>query len=149
MREKPKLSFFAKFPLLRNIQTFSHTLLVRQTSDHNHCNCHAPKPGCMDFQVISSSSSWSKTNGLIFHMCSILDVPIPITQVLGLYIQMFLSYWLYVCIILHLKKNSQKMFHISSLILPFPYGKVMDIFGGIRINFIWEWQKEEIRGGYG
>ena len=29
---------FAKFPLLSKIQTLSHKLLVRQTSNHHHCN---------------------------------------------------------------------------------------------------------------
>ena len=67
-----------------------------------------------------------------------LDVSIPIAQVSRLYIQMFLSYGLYVCIILetaHLrttfrifcnitkkttpKEGSCKMFHISSLIVLF------------------------------
>ena len=54
--------FFAKFPwILSRIQTLSHKLLVRQTSLHHHCDWHAQKPNCNDFQVISSSSSWSKT----------------------------------------------------------------------------------------
>ena len=44
----------------------SHKLLVRQTSNHHHCNWHAQKPICRDFQVISSSSSWSKTTLCIF-----------------------------------------------------------------------------------
>ena len=60
MGEKPKIMwFFAKFPLLSKIQTLSHKLLVRQTSYH-HCDQHALKPNCRDFQVILSSSSWSK-----------------------------------------------------------------------------------------
>ena len=53
--------FFAKFPLLCEIQTLSHKVLVRQTSNHHHCYWHAQKPTYKDFQVISSSSSWSKT----------------------------------------------------------------------------------------
>ena len=53
--------FFAKFPLLSEIQTLSHKLLVRQTSNHHHCNWHAQTPTCRDFQVILSNSSWSKT----------------------------------------------------------------------------------------
>ena len=36
--------FFAKFPLLSKIQTLSHKLLVRQTSNHHHCNWHTQKP---------------------------------------------------------------------------------------------------------
>ena len=31
-----------------------------QTSNHPHCNWHAQKPICKDFQVTLSSSSWSK-----------------------------------------------------------------------------------------
>ena len=34
---------FAKLPLLSKINTLSHKLLVRQTSNHHHCNCHAQK----------------------------------------------------------------------------------------------------------
>ena len=52
--------FFAKFPLSSKIQTLSHKLLVRQTSNHHHCNWHAQTPTCRDIQVILSSSSWSK-----------------------------------------------------------------------------------------
>ena len=87
-----------------------------------------PKPNCRYFQIISSSSSWSKTmlcilkeqiwlpecygkNKLYFDQeemlkiawyCThkFLDVPIPVAQVLRLFIQMFLSYGLYICIIL-------------------------------------------------
>ena len=69
------------------------------------------------------------------------------TQVLRLYIQMFLSYGLYVCIILETahhrtafrifcnftqktipEENSCKMFHIFSPIVLFSYGKVKDVF---------------------
>ena len=32
-----------KFPLLSKIQTLSHKLLVRQTSNHHHCDKHALK----------------------------------------------------------------------------------------------------------
>ena len=57
-REKPKMRVvFAKFPLLSKIQTLSHKLLVRQTSNHHHYNWHAQKPIGKDFQVILSSSS--------------------------------------------------------------------------------------------
>ena len=66
---------------------------------------------------------------------------------LRLYIQMFLSYGLYVCIILETadhrttfgifcnitqkttpKENSQKMFHFSSPNILFSYGKLKDLF---------------------
>ena len=72
---------------------------------------------------------------------------IPMAQILRLYIQMFLSYGLYVCIILETahhrttfrifcnitqnttpEENSHKMFHISSPIVLF-YGKVKDVWG--------------------
>ena len=71
---------------------------------------------------------------------------IPMAQVLRLYIEMFLSYGLYVCIVLETthhrttfeifcnipqkttpEENSHEMFHISSLI-DISYGKVKDIF---------------------
>ena len=35
--------FLWEFPLLSKIQTLSHKLLVRQTSNHHHCNWHAQK----------------------------------------------------------------------------------------------------------
>ena len=76
-------------------------------------------------------------------------MPIQVAQFLRLYIQMFLSYGLYVCIILetthHMttfgifcnitqkitpQENSHKMFHISSLIVLFSYGNVKDVFWG-------------------
>ena len=79
-----------------------------------------------------------------------LDVPIPMALVLRLYIQMFLSYGLYVCIILETvhhrttfgifcnitrnttpEENSHKMFHIFSPFVLFSYGKVKDIFWDI------------------
>ena len=62
MGEKAKMRvIFAKFPLFIEIQTLSHKLLVRQTTNYHHCNWHTQKPMCRDFQVILSSSSWSKT----------------------------------------------------------------------------------------
>ena len=61
-----KVFFCAKFPLLSEIQTLFHKLLLRQTSNHQHCDCHAQKLICRDFQVILSSSSWSKTTLCIF-----------------------------------------------------------------------------------
>ena len=88
-------------------------------------------------------------------------------QVLRLYIQMFMSYGLYVCIILETahhrttfgiccnitqnttpEENSQKLFHISSPIVLFSYGKVKE-FLDIRINLIWGGQKEGVRGVWG
>ena len=85
-------------------------------------------------------------NGLVLDACRFLDVLIPMAQVLRLYIQMVLSYGLYVCSILetaHLRttlrifcnftqktipeENSCKMFHISSPIVLFSYGKVNDV----------------------
>ena len=69
-------------------------------------------------------------------------------QVLRLYIQMFLGYGLYVCIILETayhrapfgifcniiqkttpEDNSRNVFHISSPIVLFSYGKVKDVLG--------------------
>ena len=62
MGEKPQMRVsLAKFPLLSKIQALSYKLLVRQTSNHHHCNWHAQKSICMDFQVILSNSSWSET----------------------------------------------------------------------------------------
>ena len=61
MVEKPKMRvIFAKFPLLSKIQTLSHKPLVRQTCNHHHCNWNAKIPICHDFQVILSTSFWSK-----------------------------------------------------------------------------------------
>ena len=65
--ENPKIRvIFAKFPLLRKIQILSHKLLVRQTSHHHHSDEHVQKATCRKFQVIMSSSSWSKTILCIF-----------------------------------------------------------------------------------
>ena len=59
---KPKLRYlFAKFPLLSKIQTWSQRMVVRHTSNHNHCDWHVQKLLCQDFQVILNNSSWSKT----------------------------------------------------------------------------------------
>ena len=88
-------------------------------------------------------------------------MPIPMAQVLKLYIDIFLSDGLYVCIILETahhritsgkffiiiqkntpEENSHKMFHISSAIILFSYGKIKDILGGIRIKFHWGGKKE-------
>ena len=96
-------------------------------------------------------------------------MPILMAQVLRLYILMVLSYELYICIILETahhrttfgifcnftqktipeKKNNQKMFHISSLIVLFSYGKVKDIFLEIRIKFHPRRTKGRDRGGMG
>ena len=51
---------FAKLSLLSKIQTLSQKLLVRQTSNHHHCNWNAQKPIGKYFQVILSSSSCQK-----------------------------------------------------------------------------------------
>ena len=56
----PKWGFFCKIPIIKWDTNFISQLLVRQTSNHHHCNLHAQKPTCRDFQVISNSSSWSK-----------------------------------------------------------------------------------------
>ena len=93
---------------------------------------------------------------------------IQMAQVFRLYIQMFLSYGLYVCIILETahhrttfkifcnftqkfipEENSCKMFHISSLIVLCSYGKVRDMFGGIRIKFHWGTKGRGKRGQWG
>ena len=55
-----EVGFFAKLPLLSKIQTLSPKYLVRQTSNHHHCNWHTQKPMCRNFQVIWGNSSWSK-----------------------------------------------------------------------------------------
>ena len=48
--QKPKMRvFFAKFPLLSMIQTFSYKPLVRQTSNYHHCYWHAQNPICREF----------------------------------------------------------------------------------------------------
>ena len=92
----------------------------------------------------------------MFHF---LDVPIPMAQVLRQCIQMFLSYGLYVCIIVETthhrttfrifcnitqnttpEENGYKMFHIFSPIVLFSYVKVKDIF--------WE-DKDQISSGEG
>ena len=116
--ERPKMRvIFAKFPLLREIQTLSHKLLVRQTSNHHHCDWSCPKnwyavtfkwfwavlPGqkiCVflrnkyDFQIGNAMEKWTlfwpgrnAQNGLILHAFEFLDMLIPMTQVLRLYIQ--------------------------------------------------------------
>ena len=85
-------------------------------------------------------------------------MPIPMAQVLRLYIQQFPSYGLYVCIILETahhrttfrifcnitqkttpEENTQKLFHISSMILLFSYGKGREFF----------WDKDQISSGEG
>ena len=96
-----------------------------------------------------------------------LDMPIPRAQVLRLYIQMFLSCGLCVCITLETvchrtnfgifcnitqntrpEENSQKMFYISSPTVLFSYGKVRDIFW-IRIKFHLGRTKGRGKRGYG
>ena len=113
------------------------------------------------------SSGSNAQNGLILHTHRFLDVLIPMAQVLRLYIQMFLSYGQYVCIILETahhrttfrifcnftqktipEENSCKMFHISSPVVLFSYGKVKDIFW-IRIKFHLGRAKKKVRGDMG
>ena len=108
-------------------------------------------------------------NGLILHAWRFLDMPIPMAQVLRMYIHMALSYGLYVCIILKtahhrttfgifcnftqktiLEESSQKMFHISSSIVPFCLWEGQWHFLGDKDQiFIWGGQKEGVRGRYG
>ena len=92
--------------------------------------CNRKKMTCFDQEEIIKMA-WYCTYRF-------LDVLIPMAQVLRLYIQMFLSYGLYVCIILETahhrttfrifcnitqkttpEENSHKMFHISSPIVLF------------------------------
>ena len=47
------------------------------------------------------------------------------------------------------EENSWKMFHISSPIVLFSYGKVKVFLGGKGSNFIWGGQKEGVRGDIG
>ena len=87
-----------------------------------------------------------------------MDVPIPMAQVLRLYIQMFPSYGLYVCITLETshyrttfrifcnntqntipEENSHKIFHISSPIVLFLMGNLIFCQG----------DKDEISSGEG
>ena len=105
---------------------------------------------------------------MTLHTCWFLDMPIPVAQVLRLYIQIFLSYGLYVWIILETahhntsfgifyninqkttpEENSCKMFHISSPIVLFSYGKVKDIFGELKIKFHLGRAKGRGKRGYG
>ena len=58
--------FFLQIPVMIFLYKLYHKLLVRQTSSHHHCDWHTQKPVCRDFQVILSSSSWSKTTLCIF-----------------------------------------------------------------------------------
>ena len=51
-------------------------------------------------KIISILTRKKFSNGLIFNTSWFLDVVIPMAHVLRLYLQMFLSYGLYVCIIL-------------------------------------------------
>ena len=86
---------------------------------------------------------------MIFQTQRFLDMPIPMAQVLRLYIQVFLSYGLHVCIILETahhrttfrifcnftqkttsEENSKKMFNTSLPNVFFLYGKVKDVFFG-------------------
>ena len=105
-------------------------------------------------------------NSLILDTKRFLDVPIPMAQVLRLYIEMFLSYGPYVYIILETahhrttfkifcnipqkttpEENSHEMFHVSSPI-DISYGKVKDIFL-ISIKFCLRRAKRRGKRGYG
>ena len=66
MGEKPKMRAILQNSHYSARYKLSHKLLVRQTSNNHHWDWHVPNPVCTDFQVISSSSSWSKTNLLTF-----------------------------------------------------------------------------------
>ena len=124
--------FFSKFILLIKVQTLSHKLFVRQTSNHHHCNWHAQKlyagnfkqiwtvlPGQKQLdlcifkeQIWLPNRKYNGKNKLYFDQEEMLQMAwyfsyigfwmcqIPMAQVLRLYIQMFLSYGLYVCIFL-------------------------------------------------
>ena len=52
-----EVDFLAKFHSLSEMQTLSHKVLVRQTSNCHLCNWHAQKAICGNVQVILSSSS--------------------------------------------------------------------------------------------
>ena len=62
----PKLGLFLQTSHYLARYTLSHKLLVRQTSNHHHCNQHVQKPTCKKFHVMLSSSSWSKITLYIF-----------------------------------------------------------------------------------
>ena len=89
---------------------------------------------------------WNAENGLILHICRLLDMLIPMAQVSRLYIQMFLTYEIYVCIILETahhratfgifcnitqnptpEDNSQKIFLIAS---PIYIGHILGLISG-------------------
>ena len=53
--EAQNQGYFCKIPIVKQDTNFL------TTSNHHHCDLHAQKPTCRDFQVILSSSSWSKT----------------------------------------------------------------------------------------
>ena len=50
-----ELGFFAKFPRLSNMQTLSHKLLIRQTSNYHHSKSACPKTYTQGF----SSDFWA------------------------------------------------------------------------------------------
>ena len=106
---------------------------------------------------------WNAQNGLILYINRFLDMLIPMTQVLRLYIQMFLTYGLYVCIILETAphRTTFRIFcNIIQKTMPeenvqyffnnciFSYGKVKDIFG-IRFKFHLGRAKGWHKRGYG
>ena len=112
--------------------------------------------------------NWTKCSKcFILHTYKFLDMLITMTQVLRLYIQMFLTYVLYVCSILETaphrttfrifcniiqktkpEENSHKMFLISSPIVHFLMRRSRT-FGGIRIKFHLERAKGMGKREYG
>ena len=188
--------FLAKFPLLSQIQTIFNKLLVRQTSNHHHCNWHAQKTYKQGFSsdfeqffLVKNNFVYFKDkygfqtrnatekntlflpgrnaqNSLILYTERFFDVQIPTALVLMLYIPMFPSYGLYICIIFaHHRttfgifcyitqnttpeENIQKMFHISSPIVLFFLWEGQGCFWGIRIKFHLGRAKGRARGECG
>ena len=177
MGKKPKMRcLFVKFPLLSKIQTLSHKHLVRQTSNHHHCDQQVQIPIGRGIWVILSFSTWSKTilcifkeqiwlpnrnamekysiwpgrdaqNGLILHDVGFWmgqfqwfwDCTLRCFWVMG---YMYTLSWktthhrttfrIFCSITQNTipEENSCKMFHISSLIVLFSYGKFKDIWFG-------------------
>ena len=175
-RRSPKLAvlffffFFCKIPIIKQVINFiSQTVAIvmpknlwAKTFKWFWAVLPGQKQLCVflrnkyAFQIESYSmekikSIWpgrNAQNGLILHACSVLDVLIPMAQVLRLCTQMFVSSGLYVCITLETthhrttfgifcnitqnttpEENSHKMFHIFLPVVLFSYGKVKAILG--------------------
>ena len=120
---------------------------------------------------------WEKTpfwpgknaqNGLILDAHIFLDVLIPMAQVLRLSIQIFLSYGLYVCIILetaHHRTTFRIFCNFAQKMTPeeisckcctflhqlyfFLMGRSRIFWGGKGSNFIWRGQNKGVRGEMG